>query len=171
MNCPSVAELIVMFLYNGSDATYSVAVSLLPRVLSIAVGALANLTRSSERSPERDRGDAGKPYDVNDLEAIVLKMQDVLGLQKCLVCFAVSNSFDLASRLSGCAFPHIGGCRAALWLREENSQSPLVQGPAFFLSQMAVIGSMTLAGGWIRIPFQSPAESGCMLVSAGTQAV
>ena len=74
MNSPNLADLVVMLLFNGSDASCAVAFALIPQILQHLMHGFHSLAHS-ERAPARESSARGKPYDVNDLEGIVLMMQ------------------------------------------------------------------------------------------------
>ena len=89
MQSPNLADLIVMMLFNGSDATSAVAYAILPVLFQHLLRGFQSLA-SDDQGPARVDSDARRPYDVHQLESIILSMQNdsqsatyFLGLVKC----------------------------------------------------------------------------------------
>ena len=75
MNSPNLADLIVMMLFNGSDAASAVAYAILPVLFQHLLHGFQSLA-SEGGQPTREASDARRLYDVQHLESIVLSMQN-----------------------------------------------------------------------------------------------
>ena len=72
MDTPDVAELLAMFLYNGSDATLAVAASWVPQLCELMLSDLPALVDPAEAVERKISG----LLDVNALENVVIHMQN-----------------------------------------------------------------------------------------------
>ena len=69
-----------MFLYHGSDATTSVAISMLPRICQHLLRHLDALAGGQSAEPAaRSDADFGKQLDVYQMESLLLKFQGEAG--------------------------------------------------------------------------------------------